>query len=95
MSMKNIEELREEIRKTDRQMADLFQKRMASVREVAAYKKERGLQVKDAGQEKRVLERNGSLIAEDELRPYYLMFMQGVMDVSCRYQEDLMKQEGF
>lgn len=87
--MKSIEELREEIRQTDLQMAELFQKRMESVRGVAAYKRERGLQVKDADQEKKILERNVSLIRDEELRSYYLMFMQDVMDISCKYQEHL------
>lgn len=91
--MRDIEQLREEIRKTDQEMADLFQRRMGLVREVAAYKKERGLQVKDAGQEKRVLQKNVSLITDEALKQYYLTFMQDVMNVSCQYQEDLMTAE--
>ncbi len=87
--MERIEELREEIRRTDQQMAELFQKRMEVVRGVAAYKKERGLPVKDVDQEKRVLEKNLSLIGDEELKPYYLTFMQDVIDISCRYQERL------
>lgn len=87
--MKRIEELRKEVRKTDQQMAELFQKRMEIVRGIASYKKARGLQVKDADQEKRVLEKNLSLIGDEELKPYYLLFMQEVIDISCRYQEYL------
>lgn len=87
--MKRIEELREEIRRTDQKMAELFQERMEIVREVAAYKQERDLPVKDADQEKRVLEKNLSLIGDEDLKPYYLTFMQDVIDISCRYQERL------
>ena len=35
--MKNIEEVRGEIREADRQMAAIFEKRMRAVREIAAY----------------------------------------------------------
>lgn len=87
--MKRIEELREEIRKTDQQMAELFQKRMAVVREVAACKKEQGLQVKDIDQEKRIIEKNLSLIGDETLKPYYLVFLRNVIDLSCSYQEHL------
>ncbi len=84
-----MEKLRQEIRETDQQMADLFQRRMEIVSKIAAYKKERGLQVKDINQEKKVLENNASFIEDEMIRPYYLMFMQDVMNVSCKYQERL------
>ena len=87
--MKTIEEARDEIRKVDKQMADIFVKRMEAVRDVARYKKERGLQIFDEGQEKKVLERNSSYIEDTVLRQYYLMFMQDTMDVSKKYQERL------
>lgn len=87
--MKGIEQSRQEIQAIDRQMAELFEKRMEAVRDVAMYKKERGLAVLDQDQEKRVLERNSAYIKDDVLRQYYLTFMQDTMDVSKRYQERL------
>ncbi len=87
--MMNIEEARKEIREVDRKMAELFLKRMEAVKEVAAYKKERGLQILDPDQEKKVLERNSSLVGDEILRQYYLQFMEETMAVSRRYQERL------
>ena len=87
--MKTIEEAREEIRKVDKEMADLFVRRMEAVRDVARYKKERGLQIFDAKQEKKVLDQNSAYIDDTVLRQYYLMFMQDTMDVSKKYQERL------
>ena len=73
-----MEDARDEIRETDRMMAELFQKRMKAVRDIAAYKKEHGLPVFDEQQEKRVLEHN-------------LSFMKAAMAVSRQYQESLIK----
>lgn len=87
--MKDLQEARKEIQEADRQMAALFEKRMAAVREIAAYKKQRGLQIFDAEQERRVLEHNGAYIGDDVLRQYYLRFMQDTMDVAKQYQERL------
>ncbi len=86
-----LEDAREEIRETDRMMAELFQKRMKAVRDIAAYKKEHGLPVFDEQQEKRVLEHNISFITDDTLRQYYLSFMKAAMAVSRQYQEHLIK----
>lgn len=89
--MKDIQEARDDIRRADRAIAELFVKRMEAVREVAAYKKARGLPVLDAAQEKRVLERNAAYIEDDVLRQYYLRFLQHTMDVSRQYQERLIE----
>lgn len=89
----DLEEARREIRETDRLMAELFQKRMETVRSVAAYKKERGLPVLDKEQEKRVLELNTSYITDEVLRQYYLVFMKNTMAVSRQYQQDLIRGE--
>lgn len=87
--MKGIEQARKEIMEIDQQMAELFEKRMEAVRDVAMYKRERGLPVLDLDQEKRVLERNSMYIKDNILRQYYQTFMQDTMDVSKRYQERL------
>ena len=87
--MRDLEEARKTVQETDAQMAELFQKRMSAVKDIAAFKKERGLPVFDAAQEKKVLERNSALITDEMIKPYYLTFMQDVMEVSKKYQERL------
>ena len=94
--MTGIEQARQEIREADALIAELFQRRMKAVRDVAEYKKIKGLPVYDEEQEKRVLARNVTLISDESLRPYYLKFMQETMDISKEYQENLIagKQAG-
>ena len=88
--MKNIEEARKEIQNIDAEIAELFSRRMAAAKYIAAYKKERGLQVFDAEQEKKVLARCEDLMKDEVLKPYYLQFVQNTMDISKKYQKHLM-----
>ena len=82
---------REAIAEADREMARLFEKRMQAAAEIAAYKRERGLPILDAAQEKRVIERDLGYIETDALRGLYVQFIRGVMDVSKKYQRRLME----
>lgn len=86
----DLQQARDEIRAADEEMAKLFLRRMAAVSEVAAYKKERGLPIFDAAQEERVLRSRSALIEDDELRSFYVQFLQHTMDVSKQYQHRLM-----
>ena len=88
-----LEELREEIRRVDEEMAALFVRRMEASRKIAAYKNEHGLPVEDRAQEARVLTGRGALV-DDALRPYYLEFLRGTMEVSKRLQRDCGAADG-
>ena len=81
------------IGEVDRDMARLFMKRMEAVRDIAAYKREKGLPILDAAQERVVIERNLSYIDDDGLRELYLQFQRQVMEVSKAYQRRLMMEE--
>lgn len=87
----DIEEARAEIAAVDREMAALFERRMAAAASVAAWKQERGLPVLDKAQEERVLERNAPLVADPEQRELYLIFLRDVMGLSRRYQHRLLE----
>lgn len=86
-----INEIRERINKIDSQMAELFVKRMEAVKDVAAYKSERGLAIEDAERERKLIEQNSVLIKDDELRPLYIDFLRSTMDISKSWQSRLMK----
>ena len=88
-----LEAAREEIKYADRAMAELFVKRMRAVEDVAAYKKEHGLPVYDAAQEKRVLERSAAFVEDDMLRDYYIKFLEETMALSRAYQRRLLEGE--
>lgn len=93
MRMDQMDKARETINAIDREMAMLFQRRMEAVRDIAAYKQERGLAIFDAGREKTVLEKNAALYPDDETRALYVSFLQNVMDISKHYQHHLMEEK--
>lgn len=86
-----LEEARETINRVDREMARLFEERMNAVRRVAEYKIAHGLQVLDPEREKQIIERNSALIEDDELRSYYISFLNGSMAISRKFQHRLME----
>ena len=87
--MADIENARKQINEIDRQMAELFEKRMSAAKEVAQYKRERGLQIEDLDREKEVIARNCELIQNEQIRGHYVNFLQDIMDISKRYQHTL------
>lgn len=89
--MKELAELRDEIRLIDEEMAELFMRRMESVRGVAEYKRAHGLAVSDPAQEQRVIEGRSALISDEEVKPYYIQFLHDLMDVSKLYQHKLLE----
>ncbi len=89
--MADIENARKQINEVDRELARLFEKRMEAVREVAEYKRERGLQIEDLKREAEVIAHNSELVESDELREYFVNFLQMNMDISKRYQHRLIE----
>ena len=91
--MTALEEYRQEINGIDREMADLFARRMAVAGRIAAYKQQNGLPVFDPAREQAVRDRAAAAMADDALRPYYVEFIQAVMDISKEYQRKLLGEE--
>ena len=87
----DLEKAREEIKEADKGIAKLFVRRMRAVEDVAAYKKEHGLPVYDAAQERRVIERNCEYIEDDIIRDYYTRFLENTMALSRAYQSRLLE----
>ena len=85
--MNELSELRKTITEIDGKMAVLFEERMEAARKVAAYKKEKGLPVRDRKTEAEKIARQKGLIRDDELRSYYVLFLQSLMDISSSFQE--------
>ncbi len=90
--MNELEQARAVIDQVDREMADLFCRRMEAVRQVSRYKRAHGLPVLDESREKAVVERNAQRVADEDLRSYYVLFLQDMMRTSRNYQRYL--QEG-
>lgn len=87
--MNKLEQARMVINEVDCEMAELFQKRMAAVKDVIEYKLENSLEIYDASREAEVIEKNLKLIQNVELKEYYREYILNVMMLSKRYQQKI------
>lgn len=89
--MTELEIARSGINEIDEKMAELFEKRMNLVVQVANYKQKNGMQVFDSSREKQVIDRCVQYIKNIDLQPYYVQFIQHLMDISKNYQHKLLE----
>ena len=88
--MNELDKIRENINNIDEQMAQLFEKRMEMSEQVAAFKKARGLSIRDAERERELIDRNRRHITDPAVASYYVQFLRSVLDLSCAYQSRLL-----
>lgn len=88
--IRSLAEVRQDINKTDEEMARLFEQRMKLAAEVAAYKKANSLPIYDAQREEQVLQNGMQRIDDTELQSYYFGFQKNLMELSRRYQSRLL-----
>lgn len=88
--MTDLEKARGIINEADRQMAELFEKRMDAARLVAKYKKEHGLKVDDFAREEEIIKRNSSMIENEDYRSYYVSFLRNNIELSKKLQHKLL-----
>ena len=81
----DIQELRGNIDRIDRQLIELFSQRMETSSMIAAYKKENRLPVYDPAREREILVRV-SAMAGPELEDYTRVLFQTLFDLSRSYQ---------
>ncbi|WP_238882160.1 prephenate dehydratase [Clostridium sp. YIM B02551] len=86
--MDGLEGWRRKIDEIDRELMDLFERRMALVANVAKYKEENNLPIFQEDREKLVIEKNLNHIKQEELKKYVEEFLQSLMDVSKEYQRE-------
>ena len=84
--MSELENARKIINEVDKQMAELFEKRMYASELVAKYKREHGLSILDEAREKEVVAKNSSLVENAIYQEYYAEFIKEVMRISRSYQ---------
>lgn len=82
-----LNELRKQIDKVDKQMAELFEERMNLVKKVGQYKKEHNLPILDKERENLVKEKNHQYIINKNLLPLYDEFISHLMDLSKRNEK--------
>ena len=90
--MKNkLEIAREIINEVDKEMIELFVKRMSAAKMVAEYKAENNLPILDVKREDALKEKNLQSLNNKALESYYLTFLEGMLTASKDYQKDLIK----
>ena len=90
--MNELERARNEISSIDREMAELFERRMKMSAVIGQYKYENALPVRDAKREQLLTEKNLSYIQNSEIKPYYTEFLGQIIDLSCEYQQKIMDE---
>ena len=81
----DLSKLREEINATDKEIVELFKRRMTLASDVAEYKRQHGLPVLDAARERSLLSKIADMAGE-EFEKYALILYHTMMDVSKSYQ---------
>lgn len=89
--MSELEQARREINRIDEEMADLFERRIREVARIAQYKKENGLPIRDPARESALVDRCRQRIRDQEIEGRYVEFLRGMIDISCAYQESLIR----
>ena len=89
--MEKLIEARKIISEADKQIAELFEKRMNAVKQVAEYKKERGLPVFDSAREDEVVRKNMEYITDEDIKEFYVPFIRDTMDISKRFQHKILE----
>ena len=93
--LNQLEKARAEINEIDNEMRGLFEKRMAAVEEVIAYKTANNMKIFDPERESSVIEMNSSKMQNKKLLPFYREYVQSIMDISKSYQESIMNSETY
>ncbi len=88
--MDSLQNARETINKIDREMAELFVKRMEAAKQVAEYKRTHGLQITDPAREEEVIARNSEYVEDYELRSYYVNFLRNNIELSKNLQHRML-----
>ena len=91
--MNELEQKRLIINSIDEQMIKLFEQRMNIAKDIALYKKLNNLPIVNEEREKTLIDRNISLLNNQELSSYYLDFIKEVIALSKEYQNAIIKNE--
>ena len=86
--MSLIDEARVKINEIDKEMVKLFEERMKTVLDVLEYKKQHNLPVFDEQREIELIKKNLELLQDKSLKEYYLIFLNGMLEASKKYQGD-------
>lgn len=87
--MKDLKQCREKLDSIDLEIIKLFEKRMSIIKDVAIYKKENNLPILDETREEMMLQKNLKNLNNAELKEYYKAILETYLDVSKKYQIEI------
>ncbi|WP_282925679.1 chorismate mutase [Helcococcus kunzii] len=87
-----LEKQREKIDEIDKEIVRLFEERMKVVVEVAQIKKENNLEIFDSSRENLVIEKVQKYLENEKLKKYLEEFYKDLMNVSKKYQRDIINK---
>lgn len=90
--MDDLEYLREEINKIDREMIELFEKRAEVSRKVAEYKKKNSMDILDKSREEEVIRINLKQLKDKSIKDETKTFLKNVMEISRNIQKKELEQ---
>lgn len=82
----DLEVIRQNIDKIDKELVTLIEKRMNLVSQVAAYKKETGKPIYDQAREEAILDKVAGLVQNKGLEPFIRAIFADIMKESRAYQ---------
>lgn len=85
--MEELLELRKKLDVIDKELAELFEKRMEVIEQVRQCKLKNDLPILDSSREKKMKENNNTYIKNKEFVPYYEEFLKGVTTISKQYMQ--------
>ncbi len=91
--MSELQKARETISTVDKEMAQLFEKRMDAVKIIADYKQKNGLPIDDFNRENQLIELNCEQIKNEEYKSYYVNFLKNNIKLSKDLQHKLLERE--
>ncbi|OAA91975.1 prephenate dehydratase [Clostridium ljungdahlii] len=90
--MEDLEYLRDEINKIDKEMIELFEKRAKISRKVAEYKMENSMNILDKSREEEVIKANLKNLKDKSIKDEAKTFLKNVMEISRNIQKREFKQ---
>lgn len=89
----DLEKIRLEIDKADKELARVLETRLDLVMQVAAYKKSKGMPVKDVVREAKVINKVVGYLENDKYAPAMRSIMRSVIDAACELEEAELSEE--
>lgn len=87
-----LEKQRKKIDEIDKKIVRLFEERMKVVIEVAQIKKENNLEIFDSSRENLVIEKVKKYLENEKLEKFLEEFYKDLMNVSKKYQKDIISK---